>query len=67
VRDALDDIVLLHDSKAICLVAHSVSMAIVKHELQGLSLREALANLPANASWERIPVPTYDVIRATRR
>ena len=25
-----------------------------------------LATLPANASWERIPVPTYDVIRTAR-
>jgi broad specificity phosphatase PhoE len=66
VRAALDDMMLLHDGKSICLVAHSVSMAIVKHELQGLSLRDALASLPANASWERIPVPTYDVIRAAR-
>ena len=66
VRSALDDMMLLHEGKVICLVAHSVSMAIVKHELQGLSLREALASLPANASWERIPVPTYDLIRAAR-
>ena len=66
VRSALDDIMMLHDGKVICLVAHSVSMAVVKHELQGLTLREALANLPANASWERIPVPTYDVIRSGR-
>ncbi len=66
VRSALDDIMLLHDGKVICLVAHSVSMAIVKHELQGLSLSEALATLPANASWERILVPTYDVIRSAR-
>jgi broad specificity phosphatase PhoE len=66
VRDALDDMMLLHGGKVICLVAHSVSMAVVKHELQGLTLREALANLPANASWERIPVPTYDLIRAAR-
>lgn len=66
VRSALDDIMLLHDGKAICLVAHSVSMAVVKHELQGISLTEALATLPANASWERIPVPTYDRIRSAR-
>jgi phosphoserine phosphatase len=66
VRAALDDLMLLHSGKVICLVAHSVSMAVVKHELQGLSLREALASLPANASWERIPVPTYDLIRASR-
>jgi phosphoserine phosphatase len=66
VRDALDDMMLLHQGKAICIVAHSVSMAVVKHELQGLTLREALASLPANASWERIPVPEYDLIRAAR-
>jgi broad specificity phosphatase PhoE len=66
VRSALDDIMLLHDGKVICLVAHSVSMAVVKHELQGLTLRQALASLPANASWERILVPTYDLIRAAR-
>src|SRR6185436_13375572 len=66
VRAALDDIMLLHDGKVICLVAHSVSMAVVKHELQGMTLREALASLPANASWERIPVPMYDVIRSAR-
>jgi broad specificity phosphatase PhoE len=66
VRSALDDVMLLHDGKSICLVAHSVSMAIVKHELQGLTLRDALATLPANASWDRIPVPAYEVIRAAR-
>lgn len=66
VRDALDDMMLLHQGLTICVVAHSVSMAVIKHELQGLTLREALATLPANASWERIPVPTYDLIRAAR-
>jgi len=66
VRAALDDMMLLHEGKVICLVAHSVSMAVIKHELQGLTLREALATLPANASWERISVPTYDLIRAAR-
>ena len=66
VRAALDDMMLLHDGKVICLVAHSVSMAVVKHELQGMSLREALASLPANASWERIIVPEYEQIRAAR-
>ena len=66
VRDALDDMMLLHQGKTICVVAHSVSMAVVKHELQGLTLRQALANLPPNASWERILVPEYDLIRAAR-
>jgi broad specificity phosphatase PhoE len=66
VRDALDDMMMLHEGKVVCLVAHSVSMAVVKHELQGLTLREALASLPANASWERIHVQTYDLIRASR-
>ena len=66
VRDALDDMMLLHQGKTICVVAHSVSMAVIKHELQGMSLRQALANLPANASWERILVPEYDLIRAAR-
>ena len=66
VRDALDDMMLLHQGRSICIVAHSVSMAVIKHELQGLSLPDALASLPANASWERIPVPEYDLIRAAR-
>ncbi|MCC7372915.1 MAG: histidine phosphatase family protein [Chloroflexi bacterium] len=66
VRDALDDMMLLHQGLTICVVAHSVSMAVVKHELQGMTLREALATLPPNASWERIPVPKYDLIRAAR-
>lgn len=66
VRAALDDIMLLHEGKVVCIVAHSVSMAVVKHELQGLSLAEALATLPANASWECIHVPEYDLIRAAR-
>lgn len=56
VRAALDDALLLHLGTTICLVAHSVSMAIVKHELQGLSLPDALRTLPKNASWERIEV-----------
>jgi len=66
VRAALDDIILLHAGRTICIVAHSVSMAVVKHELQGLSLPEALRTLPANASWERIPVREYDEIRSAR-
>lgn len=66
VRAALDDMMLLHQGKVICIVAHSVSMAVVKHELQGLTLRQALATLPKNASWERILVPEYDLIRAAR-
>lgn len=66
VRDFLDDMMLLHQGQSICVVAHSVSMAVIKHELQGLTLREALATLPANASWERIPIPKYDLIRAAR-
>jgi len=66
VRSALDDMMLLHQGLVVCVVAHSVSMAVVKHELQGLSLRKALASLPANASFERILVPEYDLIRAAR-
>lgn len=66
VRAALDDMMLLHQGMVICVVAHSVSMAVIKHELQGLTLRQALATLPANASWERIVVPEYDLIRAAR-
>lgn len=66
VRAALDDMMLLHQGLVICIVAHSVSMAVVKHELQGLTLRQALASLPKNASWERIAVPEYDLIRAAR-
>lgn len=66
VRAALDDLMLLHLGEVICIVAHSVSMAVIKHELQGLTLPQALAALPANASWERIPVPEYEVIRAAR-
>ena len=37
-----------------------------RKRLNGLTLRQALANLPANASWERIVVPEYDLIRAAR-
>ena len=62
VRQALDDILLLHAGQTVCIVAHSVSMAVVKHELQGLSLHDALRTLPQNASWERI-----DVDEASRR
>ena len=66
VRAALDDIILLHEGRTICIVAHSVSMAVIKHELQGMSLPDALRTLPANASWERIPVREYDEIRSAR-
>jgi broad specificity phosphatase PhoE len=66
VRNALDDMLMLHQGLIICVVAHSVSMAVIKHELQGLSLRDALASLPANASWERITIAKYDLIRAAR-
>ncbi len=66
VRAALDDIILLHEGRLICIVAHSVSMAVIKHELQGMSLPDALRNLPPNASWERIPVREYDEIRSAR-
>jgi hypothetical protein len=57
---------MLHRGLVVCIVAHSVSMAVIKHELQGLTLRQALATLPKNASWERIPIPEYDLIRAAR-
>ena len=66
VRGALDDAMLLYLGRTICIVAHSVSMAMVKHELQGLSPPEALRTLPKNASWERIEVADYDAVRAVR-
>ena len=66
VRQALDDILLLHAGQTVCIVAHSVSMAVIKHELQGMSLPDALRTLPPNASWERIPVREYDEIRSAR-
>jgi phosphoserine phosphatase len=56
VRAALDDILFLHPDQTVCIVAHSVSMAMIKHELQGLSLPDALRTLPKNASCERIHV-----------
>ena len=56
VRAALDDILLRHAGRTVCIVAHSVSMAAVKHELQGLSFADALRTLPKNASWESIRV-----------
>ena len=64
VRAALDDILALHIRQTVCIVAHSVSMAVIKHELQGLSLAEALRTLPKNASWERIRVPDAGPSRA---
>ncbi|MCC6178932.1 MAG: histidine phosphatase family protein [Chloroflexi bacterium] len=66
VRGALDDLMLLHNGHCVCIVAHSVSMAVIKHELQGLPLERALRTLPANASWECIRVRGYDLIRAAR-
>ena len=66
VRSALDDVILLHEGRTVCIVAHSVSMAVIKHELQGMSLPDALRTLPPNASWERIPVREYDEIRSAR-
>ena len=66
VRSALDDILLLHPSGTVCLVAHSVSMAVVKHELRGIPLADALQTLPKNASWEQITVRDYDAIQAAR-
>jgi phosphoserine phosphatase len=54
VRAALADIVALYPDGTVCIVAHSVSMAAIKHELQGLSLPDALRTLPKNASWEWI-------------
>ena len=35
--------ILLHQGGMVRIVAHSVSMAVVKHELQGIHLRQALA------------------------
>jgi broad specificity phosphatase PhoE len=66
VRSALDDILLLHPNGTVCLVAHSVSMAVVKHELRGIPLADALQTLPKNASWERITVRDYDAIQSAR-
>jgi broad specificity phosphatase PhoE len=56
VRDVLDEMLLLYADQTVCIVAHSVSMAMIKHELQGLSLPDALRTLPKNASCERIHV-----------
>jgi broad specificity phosphatase PhoE len=56
VSAALRDIVLRHPDGTVCIVAHSVSMAMVKHVVEGLSLADSLRTLPKNASWERIPV-----------
>ncbi len=63
VRAALDDIVARHPNGTVCIVAHSVSMAVIKHELQGLSLPNAMRTLPKNASWEWIEgeVPAADM------
>jgi glucosyl-3-phosphoglycerate synthase len=67
VRGALDDIFRRHEGQTVCLVAHSVSMAAIKHELQGLPLNEALEKLPKNASWESISVRDYEAVRARRQ
>ncbi len=56
VREALDEILLQHADETVCIVAHSVSMAVIKHEIEGITLADALLTLPKNASWERIRV-----------
>ncbi|MFN8526292.1 MAG: histidine phosphatase family protein [Chloroflexota bacterium] len=58
VADLLAEILAGHDGETVCVVAHSVSMAAVKHQLQGLPFPDALRSLPKNASSEAIEVST---------
>ena len=67
VREALEDILQLHVGQTVCIVGHSVSMAVIKNELQGLSLVDALRSLPRNASWDRIRVGDSGAARSARR
>lgn len=54
VGSALDELLRMHADETVCVVAHSVSMAVIKHKLEGISLRSALSTLPENASWQRL-------------
>ena len=67
VREALEDILQLHVGQTVCIVGHSVSMAVIKNELQGLSLVDALRSLPRNASWDRIRVGDSGAAESARR
>lgn len=54
---ALADAIRRHHGGLICFVTHKVVLTILRCELTGAPLAEALRRLPANASFERIEVP----------
>jgi broad specificity phosphatase PhoE len=51
------DIVRREAGGLICLVTHKVVLTIIRCELTGDPLEEALRHLPGNASFEKIEVP----------
>jgi broad specificity phosphatase PhoE len=51
---ALDDILFAWGGQAVCIVAHKVSLAIVKSYALGVPLLDALRIMPPNASIEAV-------------
>jgi broad specificity phosphatase PhoE len=70
----VQEIVALYPRGLVCIVSHKVVQTIIRCELTGEDLDAALRLLPANASFEQVPVPdglcadaTPDPTRRTRR
>lgn len=53
----LRDAVGRHGGGLICVVTHKVVLTVLRCELTGEPLDEALRHLPPNASYERVPLP----------
>jgi broad specificity phosphatase PhoE len=51
---AVDEIVARWAGRTVCIVAHKVSLAVIKAEALGISLAAALAVMPPNASIEAV-------------
>lgn len=55
---AVREIVLDQRDNLSCIVTHKVVMAVIRCEITGAPLDQALRRLPANGSFERLDLPT---------
>ena len=55
---ALADVALAWAGRAVCVVAHKVSLAVIKSQALGISLLDALRVMPPNASIEAVTLDT---------
>ena len=53
---AVEEIVGRHPGETICLVTHKTAIVVIRTHYLGLDLREEMARMPRNASWERLEI-----------